>query len=155
MRDYQLTGLNWLSRRYTFSTFLTFLFQHHLICAFISWYHDRNVILADEMGLGKTLQTISLMGFLAYEQRIPGPFLIVAPLSTLPAWRREFEKWMPDIYVVEYTGDAKSRRVAWAYDIQEPNLQVQQILGRGRRSAQVFRADVLLISYEIVLKDRE
>lgn len=45
MRDYQVTGLNWM----------------------ISLYNNNiSGILADEMGLGKTLQTISLLGFVLY-----------------------------------------------------------------------------------------
>ncbi len=49
-----------------------------------------NGILADEMGLGKTIQTIALFCHLV-EMGVPGPYLIVAPLSTVPNWVREFK----------------------------------------------------------------
>nr|CAG8542717.1 8568_t:CDS:10 [Entrophospora candida] len=64
LRDYQLTGFEWLVSLYD---------------------NGLNGILADEMGLGKTLQTIAFLAYL-WENKIYGPFLIVAPLSTLANW---------------------------------------------------------------------
>ena len=55
-----------------------------------------NGILADEMGLGKTPQTIALLCHLI-EMGISGPFLVVAPLSTLPNWILEFERFAPQV----------------------------------------------------------
>ena len=49
-----------------------------------------NGILADEMGLGKTIQTIALFCHLI-EMGVPGPFIVVAPLSTISNWVREFK----------------------------------------------------------------
>ena len=40
---------------------------------------------------------------------VSGPFMIVAPLATLPNWVREFEKWMPSHSVVRYHGPAPTR----------------------------------------------
>lgn len=55
-----------------------------------------NGILADEMGLGKTLQVIALFCHLI-EMNVIGPFLVVAPLSTLRNWLREFERFAPQV----------------------------------------------------------
>ena len=44
--------------------------------------------LADEMGLGKTLQSISLLCWLREAKGYEGPYLILAPKSTLPNWVR-------------------------------------------------------------------
>lgn len=55
-----------------------------------------NGILADEMGLGKTLQVIALICHLI-EMNVTGPFLAVAPLSTLPNWLLEFERFAPQV----------------------------------------------------------
>jgi ATP-dependent DNA helicase len=55
-----------------------------------------NGILADEMGLGKTIQTIAFYCFLI-EMGIGGPFLVVAPLSTVPNWLLEFSKFSPEV----------------------------------------------------------
>ena len=102
------------------------------------------MILADEMGLGKTLQTTSLLGFLSFEQNIKGPFLVVVPLSTLPAWKREIEKWIPSFYVVDYVGDSKCRRIIQEYEIFEGQ--------RNRRRK--YRVDVLLTTFDFVIKDK-
>ena len=45
-----------------------------------------NGILADEMGLGKTIQAIALLAHLFETKNNYGPFLIVAPSSTLYNW---------------------------------------------------------------------
>ena len=40
------------------------------------------------MGLGKTAQSVALLGELR-RLGVQGPFLVVAPLSTLEHWQRE------------------------------------------------------------------
>ena len=55
-----------------------------------------NGILADEMGLGKTLQVIAVIAHLI-EMGVKGPFLVAAPLSTLPNWVSEFKKFTPEV----------------------------------------------------------
>ena len=47
------------------------------------------------MGLGKTVQTISLLAHLAEKYGIWGPFLVVAPASTLHNWQQEIDKFCP------------------------------------------------------------
>lgn len=49
------------------------------------------------MGLGKTLQTISLLSHLKMERGVDGPHLVVVPLSVLPSWMSEFERWSPNV----------------------------------------------------------
>ena len=78
LRSYQLEGLNWMR---------------------LHWYLGRNVILGDEMGLGKTAQSLALLQSLRRLEGVQGPFLIVAPLSTLPHWERELSLWT-DTYVI-------------------------------------------------------
>lgn len=90
LRDYQLHGVNWLIH---------------------SWCKKNSVILADEMGLGKTIQTISFLYYLFQEHEVHGPFLVAVPLSTITAWQREFALWAPDMNVVTYIGDGKSRKL--------------------------------------------
>nr|POE54304.1 iswi chromatin-remodeling complex atpase isw2 [Quercus suber] len=88
MRDYQVSGLNWL----------------------IS-LHENGIsgILADEMGLGKTLQTISFLGYLRFVRDITGPHLVVVPKSTLDNWKREFAKWIPSVNVLVLQGAKEER----------------------------------------------
>jgi len=82
LKDYQLEGVRWL----------TSLFENGV-----------SGILADEMGLGKTIQVIAMIAHLR-SMNVPGPFIVVAPLATLPNWVREFEKWLPSLPVVRYHG---------------------------------------------------
>jgi non-specific serine/threonine protein kinase len=73
LRHYQQLGLNWL------------YFLHSL---------GFGVCLADDMGLGKTVQVLALL------QKVKGPrtcSLIVVPASLLENWRREIEKFTPDL----------------------------------------------------------
>ena len=72
LRSYQVEGLNWMIQ---------------------SWHSGRNIILADEMGLGKTAQTVAFLHYLHTMCGVRGPFLIVAPLSTIEHWSREVETW--------------------------------------------------------------
>lgn len=58
--------------------------------------------------LGKTIQCVALIAHLL-TKGVSGPFVIVAPLATLPNWVREFEKWMPSHSVVRYHGPAPIR----------------------------------------------
>lgn len=61
------------------------------------------------MGLGKTVQVIALICHLM-EIEIKGPFLIIAPLSTLPNWKSEFERFAPKIPLILFYGDFNERR---------------------------------------------
>ncbi|KAL2264928.1 hypothetical protein VTJ83DRAFT_7438 [Remersonia thermophila] len=115
MRDYQIAGLNWM----------------------IS-LHENGIsgILADEMGLGKTLQTISFLGYLRHIMGITGPHLVTVPKSTLDNWKREFEKWTPDVNVLVLQG-AKDER--------------QQLIN-DRLVDENF--DVCITSYEMILREK-
>eukprot|EP01054_Gregarina_sp_Poly1_P005207 Gregarina_sp_Poly_1__5206@NODE_275_length_10210_cov_177_124618_g240_i0_p1_GENE_NODE_275_length_10210_cov_177_124618_g240_i0NODE_275_length_10210_cov_177_124618_g240_i0_p1_ORF_typecomplete_len1872_score305_73SNF2_N/PF00176_23/1_5e67Helicase_C/PF00271_31/3_4e22HDA23/PF11496_8/1_8e21Chromo/PF00385_24/4_6e06Chromo/PF00385_24/2_4e05ResIII/PF04851_15/1_4e13ERCC3_RAD25_C/PF16203_5/1_1e03ERCC3_RAD25_C/PF16203_5/1_1e09Cdh1_DBD_1/PF18196_1/8_8e05CHDCT2/PF08074_11/4_6e03CHDCT2/PF08074_11/0_0008CDH1_2_SANT_ len=90
LRDYQLTGVNWIISRMK---------------------KDLSVLLADEMGLGKTAQTISVVGHMAYEEKVAGPFLIVVPQSTMDNWLSEFQTWLPNANVVLYHGNPQAREI--------------------------------------------
>ena len=75
LRDYQELGVRWLSM--------------------LSHYHFGGV-LADDMGLGKTLQTIA---FLSSHLAKGDKALVLAPSSLIYNWRKEFEKFAPQIDV--------------------------------------------------------
>lgn len=100
LRDFQLTGLNWM--------------------AFL-WSRNENGILADEMGLGKTVQTVAFLSWLIYARRQNGPHLVVVPLSTVPAWQETFEKWAPDVNCIYYLGNTESRRKIRDYEFFNSN----------------------------------
>jgi chromodomain-helicase-DNA-binding protein 7 len=80
------------------------------------WLNKRCSILADEMGLGKTIQSISVLYHLS-SIGIPGPFLIVAPLSTIGHWQREIESWTGMSCVV-FHGSNVARQVISQYELK-------------------------------------
>lgn len=55
---------------------------------------------------------------------IEGPFLIIAPLSTIPNWEREFRTWT-DLNVVVYHGSQASRKTIQAYEMYYRDAQVK------------------------------
>ncbi|KAG8683379.1 hypothetical protein FRC09_016115, partial [Ceratobasidium sp. 395] len=118
LKDFQLTGLNWL--------------------AYI-WSNGINGILADEMGLGKTVQSVSFLSYLVHTQQQYGPFLVVVPLSTLPAWQMQFKTWAPDLNVICYIGSGVARRVIREFEFGPPKK---------------LKLTVLLTTYEYILKDK-
>lgn len=53
------------------------------------------------MGLGKTVQCITMIAHLI-EKGVRGPFLITAPLSTLPNWIAEFRRFTPGVSLIMF-----------------------------------------------------
>ena len=76
LRRYQQQGLNWLQ----------FLRENAL-----------GGILADDMGLGKTLQTLAHIQVEKDAGRLTHPALIIAPVSLMGNWRKEAERFCPDL----------------------------------------------------------
>ncbi|EAY08212.1 SNF2 family N-terminal domain containing protein [Trichomonas vaginalis G3] len=124
LRDYQLKGLNWLR---------------------FCWYNKRNNILADEMGLGKTAQTVSMLESLRKYENVRGPFLVMAPLSTLPHWRNEFEEWS-SLNTIVYHGNADCRELIRRSEFNCLN-------SKGKIIPNCVQFDVLVTNYETVLQD--
>ena len=123
LRPYQLEGVNWL---------------------LFSWYNWRNCLLADEMGLGKTIQSLAWLKGI-HETGILGPFLVIAPLSTIPNWQREFELWT-DMNVIVYHGSQTSRNMLAEYEMYYKDA-------KGERMMNVFKFHVLITTYECVITD--
>ncbi|CAL1282320.1 unnamed protein product [Larinioides sclopetarius] len=120
LKTYQLKGMNWLYSLYD---------------------KGINGILADEMGLGKTVQTIAFLATLIKAQGIWGPFLIIAPASTLHNWQQEFAKFVPKFKVLPYWGNTTDRKVLRKFwnqtDLHTENASFH----------------VLITSYQLVVQD--
>ncbi|CAH9119542.1 unnamed protein product [Cuscuta europaea] len=72
------------------------------------WQNGLNGILADQMGLGKTIQTIAFLAHLKGNGLV-GPFLVIAPLSTLSNWLNEINRFTPSMNAIIYHGSKKER----------------------------------------------
>ncbi|XP_046961984.1 chromodomain-helicase-DNA-binding protein 7-like isoform X2 [Vanessa cardui] len=123
LRPYQLEGLNWL---------------------LFSWHNNRNCILADEMGLGKTIQSLTFVNSV-WEYGIRGPFLIIAPLSTIPNWQREFEGWT-EMNVIVYHGSQQSKSMLQEYEFYYKNE-------KGEPIKEITKFNVLITTFEIIVTD--
>jgi len=89
-------------------------------------------VLADDMGLGKTLQTIAHLCVELRSGRADAPTLIVTPTSLTGNWQRELSRFAPHLRVCTLTGKRRFDSRAWAH-----------------------RADVVLTSYPILVRDDE
>lgn len=115
LRPYQIQGVNWL----------------------VSLHKNQLAgILADEMGLGKTLQTISFLGYMRYIEKKSGPFLVIAPKSTLTNWLREINRWTPEVNAFILQGDKEERSE----------------LCQNKLLACDF--DICVASYEIIIREK-
>ena len=123
LREYQLEGVNWLT---------------------FCWYNGHNCILADEMGLGKTIQSITFIQEMV-NYGLNGPFLVIAPLSTIGNWQREFETWT-DLNVITYHGSSTSRNLLSEYEMYYKKEN-------GEKYEGVYKFQVMITTFEIVLTD--
>ncbi|MFV0336752.1 MAG: SNF2-related protein [Chthoniobacterales bacterium] len=60
-------------------------------------------LLADEMGLGKTVQTLAML------ECLDSPALVICPSSLVWNWKRECEKFLPDLKVLALDGPDRDR----------------------------------------------
>lgn len=97
LRPYQQTGFDWL---------------------YSNGQLGLGSVLADDMGLGKTLQVITLLekyredGALAKDKA-----LVIVPTSLLGNWRREIERFAPDLRPSIYHGPNRSMPERGEFDI--------------------------------------
>ena len=130
LRSYQLESLNWLIE---------------------SWYNCRNVILADEMGLGKTIQSIAFLNYLFSFQNMRGPFLVVAPLSTLQHWKRTVEDWSTMNCVLYYdVNGQEGRKACRTYEWYLTDISLK---GAIVPAAELCKFNILITSFEVFLQD--
>ncbi|VAI01828.1 unnamed protein product [Triticum turgidum subsp. durum] len=87
LKSYQIKGVKWLISL---------------------WQNGLNGILADQMGLGKTIQTIAFLAHLK-GNGLHGPYMVIAPLSTLSNWLNELTRFAPSINGLIYHGDKVAR----------------------------------------------
>lgn len=71
---------------------------------------EQGCILGDEMGLGKTLQIITVLEQLKYFGK--QLFLVIAPVSLLENWKRECNKFAPDLDVYIHHGAKRTGRAS-------------------------------------------
>lgn len=98
----------------------------------------QNCILADEMGLGKTIQSIAFLQEV-YNVGIRGPFLVIAPLSTITNWEREFNTWT-EMNSIVYHGSLASRQMIQQYEMycKDSRVGCRWVFLASRRFRKLF-----------------
>jgi SNF2 family DNA or RNA helicase len=96
LRNYQQKGFEWM----------------HLMSLI-----NAGTLLADDMGLGKTLQTICAISYWL-EQNPNAKFLVVCPSSLIYNWKKEFEKFSPNLKTAIYHGSDRNFEGLLANDSQ-------------------------------------
>lgn len=160
LRDYQLEGVNWL---------------------LWNWWHKRPCILADEMGLGefslpckfclsgsdlpnfiylyfflgKTIQTICYLSQLRHMKstNLRGPHLIVSPLSLIRQWESEITTWSPEINCIVLHGNGEARDLILEHEFYYQEPFVSKAEGVALKRANSYKFDVILTTYEVVMRD--
>jgi len=89
-------------------------------------------ILADDMGLGKTIQALTHLLVEKEAGRRDRPSLLVAPTSLMGNWRREAQRFTPDLRVVVLHG-----------------------ADRQHLFAEIGDADLVITTYPLLLRDGE
>ncbi|KAK7092524.1 lymphocyte-specific helicase-like isoform X2 [Littorina saxatilis] len=122
LRPYQLEGFMWLRTLYE---------------------NGVNGILADEMGLGKTVQCVAMLSHMVY-MGVPGPFLVCAPLSTVPNWYNEFQRFAPKVPVLLYHGNKDERK------------ELREQIGKAHDVRDGVKVNTIVItSYEVAMMDQK
>ncbi|KAF7306761.1 SNF2 family DNA-dependent ATPase [Mycena indigotica] len=121
LMDFQVDGFNWLCD---------------------NWWNNQQCILADEMGLGKTVQIATFIGKIIQDFGA-SPALVVVPNSTITNWVREFERWAPNLRVVPFYGEAKSRAIIREFELVHKEKRKSGMLG--------IKYHVLVTTYDTII----
>lgn len=73
------------------------------------------LLLADDMGLGKSVQAAAALRILTIRRQVERTLLVV-PASLLVQWRRELNKWAPELRTIVVAGHARDRSWQWDAD---------------------------------------
>jgi SWI/SNF-related matrix-associated actin-dependent regulator of chromatin subfamily A member 5 len=91
-------------------------------------------LITNLRGLGKTIQTISFIATLKEKLHLPGPHLVITPLSVLQNWANELARFCPTLTYKKIYGAAKER---------------EQILNKEEVYSGSF--DIYLTTYETII----
>ena len=93
-----------------------------------------NGCLADDIGLGKTMQVIALLLSERTNGAPDAPTLLIAPTSVIGNWRKEMERFAPDLKALVQHGTARLK-------------------DEGDFAERAGTVDVVIVSYALALRD--
>ena len=95
-------------------------------------------------GLGKTVQIVSYIEHIFRVEKIPRPYLVVVPLSTVEHWRREFEGWTDMVCCVYH-----DRQRVWRDVMREYEWYFED----RAHTPDFLKFDVLVTTYDTLISD--
>lgn len=101
LRAYQHDGLTWM------------LFMRRL---------GLGCCLADDMGLGKTIQWISYVLYIKAHEGSSAPCLLICPTSVLANWRKELERFAPQLKVFLHYGPDRPKGAEFEAAVSEVDV---------------------------------
>jgi len=133
LKEHQVEGVAWLQS----------LYKENL----------RGCLLADDMGLGKTLQLLYFIEWHAQNVNDTKPYLIVAPVSLLENWEREYSKFFnPTNLELRFlhgsTGIGKDFSKSEVADLQR-----KQLILTNYESLRSYQLNLCAVDYSIVVLD--
>jgi len=119
LRPYQIDGFSWL---------------------FNMTDMGLGICLADDMGLGKTIQVIA---FLLHRKMLRpdelGSVLIICPTSVLFNWKKEIEKFAPDLMVFIHHGEKRREKMKHKYKYNITHQVILTTYGTLRNDIEFFK----------------
>jgi chromodomain-helicase-DNA-binding protein 7 len=103
------------------------------------------------MGLGKTIMTLSLFDHLNKVCKLRGPFLILAPLTTLEHWKRIADDWTHMNSILYYDpnsseGIEQIRNWEWYFtDVTYKGTVTQK--------SELYKFNIMITSFEVFMSD--
>lgn len=131
LRQYQQEGLNWLQ--------------------FLRGYSLAG-ILADDMGLGKTVQTLAHILCEKEAGRLDHPALVVAPTSLMINWRREAQRFCPELRVLTLHGPQR-KQLYGELDQHDLVLTTYPLLPRDRSVLLAKEFHLLILDEAQIIKN--
>lgn len=119
--------------------------------------NDGKILIADDMGLGKTIQAISIM----LHYRSEWPLLVIAPSTLCGQWKREIERWVPDLApptLPEPVGKRKPKKdkgythpVRWIKDGKVPLGGIVDVISYSLLESK--REELESVNYNCIIAD--
>ncbi len=131
LRPYQQRGLAWLQ----------FLREYRL-----------GGILADDMGLGKTVQALAHVLLEKQQGRADRPSLVIAPTSLMFNWRREAERFTPQLKVLVLHGPHRHEQFA-GITRHDLILTTYPLLSRDKARLSAHAFHLLILDEAQVIKN--
>ena len=111
------------------------------------------MILADEMGLGKTVQAMAFLYHLHTYEGVVGPFLVIAPLSTLEHWKRTIDQWTNLNCILYYdSNQSEGRAFCREHEWFLPDVSTR---GNFLHTSEINKFHVLITSNEVFMQEQD